>query len=295
VDALARALLVELNGRLGSKLNSAHKISGGDIHEAYCVTSESGERLFVKAGYHVSPGLFEREAEGLDFLAETNAVSIPKRVAWGQGAIDSGAPFGYLALEYLEPTPKGRDYAERLGQNLAQLHRVQDGPPGLESDNFIAVLPQSNAPRATWADFYAEARLLPLVKRAVAKGLAPRAWFGRFDALARDLPNRVPSEAPSRLHGDLWSGNVVSGPGGLPFLVDPAVYRGHREVDLAMMRLFGGFSEATFRAYEAVFPCAAGAEERIPLYQLYPLLVHVNLFGGSYVSQVETALFSLAS
>jgi protein-ribulosamine 3-kinase len=124
-------------------------------------------------------------------------------------------------------------------------------------------------------------------------GRGPRGWAQRFESLYKALPSFVPEEPPSRLHGDLWGGNLLVGPAGEPCLIDPAVYAGHREVDLAMMQLFGGFGANVFQAYTAAYPLLDGHQQRVPLYQIYPLLVHVNLFGGGYAAQVERALQGL--
>jgi fructosamine-3-kinase len=195
------------------------------------------------------------------------------------GARDTAA---FLALEYLEPASPQRGFDEVLGQGLAALHRAGAPSFGFSSDNFIGRLPQANAPRPTWADFYRDQRLAPQLARASERGLASPAMKRGFEKLFARLYEIVgPDEPPARLHGDLWGGNLHVG---------PAVYGGHREMDLAMMRLFGGFSEPCFAAYAEAWPLAEGHEDRVPLYQLYPLMVHVNLFGGSYVGSVEHAL-----
>ena len=142
-----------------------------------------------------------------------------------------------------------------------------------------------------WAAFYRQRRLEPLVERAASRGLADRAFRSAFERLFAVLADLVgPAEPPALLHGDLWGGNLHVADSGEPCLIDPAVYGGHREIDLVTLRLFGGFSPRCFAAYDDAYPLAPGAEGRVPLYQLYPLLVHVNLFGGSYVGSVKQAL-----
>lgn len=186
-------------------------------------------------------------------------------------------------MERLDSAPPAPDHDERLGRGLAELHRV-GGPPGLERANFVGTLPQDNRGCANWCEFYVERRLRPLMLNR---------WRDRFERLFAALPHWLPEEPLSRLHGDLWAGNALVGPQGEPCLIDPAVYIGHREVDLAMMRLFGGFGPRVWAAYEEAFPLSDGHQDRLPLYQLYPLLVHVHLFGGSYAAQVEQALSRL--
>jgi protein-ribulosamine 3-kinase len=176
------------------------------------------------------------------------------------------------------------------------LHRAGAPGFGLDHDNFIGRLPQANGPLATWAEFYRQRRLLPQLRRAVDGHLASAAMRRGFDYLLPRLEELVgPPEPPARLHGDLWAGNAIVDERGQPCLIDPAVHGGHRELDLGMMRLFGGFSARVFAAYEEAFPLAPGSEARVPLYQLYFLMVHVNLFGGSYVASVESALGRLGA
>jgi fructosamine-3-kinase len=229
---------------------------------------------------------FQREAEGLAWLAEAAAVRIPRVVATSEGSDP-----GFLALERIEPGPRSPASEERLGRELAALHRAGAPSFGLADDNFLATLPQDNRPLTDWASFYRERRLRPLLDRARARGLVGRSLSARFDALFARMPQLVgPEEPPARLHGDLWGGNWLVDAAGTPHLIDPAVYGGHREIDLAMMRLFGGFGRRVFDAYEEAAPLAPGAEERVELYQLYPLLAHVVMFGGGYVGQLESAL-----
>jgi len=218
----------------------------------------------------------------LEILPVERAETIPAR--WYRDP-------AFLALEWLEPGPAGTRADEELGRGLAALHAATPEAFGLDQDNFIATLPQANQPASTWAELYGERRLRPQLRHAVSSGRASPELARRVEGVIRRLPELVgPEEPPARLHGDLWSGNVLHTEGGEPCLVDPAVYGGHREVDLAMMRLFGGFSERCYAAYEESYPLSPGHQERVALYQLYPLLVHVNLFGGGYLGSVERAL-----
>lgn len=273
-----------LENRLGQAILSCQPLSGGDISQAYRVTLRDKTPLFVKTKPQAPPQFFEGEARGLEWLRQSRTLRIPQVVAVGPE---------FLALEYLESAAKSKGFEENLGRGLADLHRCTWPTFGLEQDNYIGLLPQSNHPSATWVQFFVERRLRPQVDRALSQGRAPAHWEQRFERLYGGLANMVEEEPPARLHGDLWAGNLVVGPHGEPCLIDPAVYAGHREMDLAMMRLFGGFSPRVFQAYQEQFPLAPGAQERVPLFQLYPLLVHVNLFGGSYVASVEHALQSL--
>jgi len=212
---------------------------------------------------------------------------VPKIVA--QSA--PGDAVAFLALEHMARTAPALDHDDRLGDGLAALHAAGAPGFGYVHDNWIGSLPQSNRTHETWSAFYAEARVLPLVRRAIDDGRAPASWAALADRLAASLPELAgPPEPPARLHGDLWSGNVITDSRGQPVLIDPAVYGGHREVDLAMLALFGGLSTRVVAAYEARTPLAAGWRARTRLWQIYPLLVHTLLFRGSYLDAAEAAM-----
>lgn len=281
-------LAVAVGSAVGERVASALAVAGGDINQAWRISLASGADLFVKANPAAPAGFFAREAEGLRWLAEARSLRIPLVRAV------SDAP-AFLALEWLEPGPPAVDFEATLGHGLAALHRSGAPAFGLSRDNFIGSLPQQNAPLATWAEFYGERRLRPLLRAARDAGVLPHSLATRIEAIVSRLPELAgPAEPPARLHGDLWSGNVHRDASGEPCLVDPAVYGGHREVDLAMLRLFGGASARTFDAYAEAFPLASGADERVELYQLYPLLVHVDLFGAGYVDSLARAVASYA-
>jgi len=279
------ALAGEVEAELGAAVEGTRALSGGDINQAYAVRLSDGRQLFVKTNRHAPAGMFPAEARGLGFLAEARAVRVPGVIA---------ATERFLALELVPPGRPTRTFDEELGRALAALHRTAPPGFGLDHDNFIGRLPQANHPAERWADFYRRQRLEPQLRLAADAGLAPPALRRSFGRLLGRLDDLVgPEEPPARLHGDLWGGNLMCDDRGAPCLIDPAVYGGHREVDLAMMRLFGGFGARVFAAYEEAFPLQPGHAERVRLYQIYPLLVHVNLFGGSYVSSVESAVAAI--
>ncbi len=272
---------------MGVKVLASRTLAGGDINDAFEVDLADGRTVFVKTNASAPRSMFQAEARGLGWLAEAQALRIPQVLAVGGG---TGAP-AFLVLEHIRSTGRRRDFDETLGRGLAALHRFGAPVFGLDHDNFIGRLPQRNVPRPTWAEFYRHNRLQPQLQQAVERGLASPAMRRGLERVMETLEVLVgPTETPARLHGDLWGGNLMADDWGAPCLIDPAVYGGHREMDLAMMRLFGGFGPRVFSAYDEVFPLSHGHEERLPLYQLYPLMVHVNLFGRSYVPSVEEAL-----
>jgi protein-ribulosamine 3-kinase len=267
---------------LGRGIRSATAVGGGCISPAWRVTLEGGDVAFIKSAPAGAPrGLLMAEAVSLERLAVAGAVRVPAVIARADE---------WLALEWLEPAPATPRGWRALGAGLASLHRVAGSAYGWEADNFIGTLPQPNAVLASWPEFWAVRRLGPQLERAA--GHLDAGTRRAFEGLLDELPARLAAaaaEPASLLHGDLWYGNVHMASGG-PALIDPSSYYGHREVDLAMARLFGGFDTEFFRAYEAEWPLSAGAQARLPIYQLYYLLVHVNLFGGSYVSATRQAL-----
>ncbi len=272
--------LTAIEAALGAQVRSERGCSGGDINDAAVLQLSSGDQVFVKTNESAAPAMFPAEARGLDFLREAGALPVPQVIAVSSGRRDEPA---FLVLEFLEPSRPGPGHDECLGRGLAQLHRAGTDSFGLDHDNFIGRLPQTNSPCDTWVEFYRERRILREVRRARHSGLYNAGDVQVFEKLTARFDDLLgAAESPSRLHGDLWGGNLHTS-GGDPWLIDPAVYGGHREIDLAMMRLFGGFSGDVFSAYAEAFPLSPGHAERVELYQLYPVLVHVNLFGGGYV------------
>ncbi|RIV27595.1 ketosamine-3-kinase [Fibrisoma montanum] len=260
-------------------------LSGGDINMAARVFSSEGV-FFVK--WNQTPEsntMFEVEARGLNLLRKTDALFIPQVIGYGQ-QLDKA----YLILEFIESGQLRKNYWESLGQSLALLHSHTQPKFGLAFDNYIGSLPQSNTPTANGFDFFFDQRLLPQAGMALYKGLLPKEVYDALHRLRERLPDLLPSERPALLHGDLWSGNVLVTEDGQPALIDPAVYYGFREADLAFTKLFGGFDQRFYDAYDEAFPLEDGFDDRVPIYNLYPLLVHTNLFGSGYVSGVERIL-----
>jgi fructosamine-3-kinase len=266
---------------VGAKVKSVTSVGGGDINDAARVVLADGRTIFVKHHARPVPGAFACEARGLAWLAEADAIKIPRVLGHGER---------FLALEWLDAGSRGPSFDEELGRGLARLHQAGAPRFGLDHDNVLATLPQDNTETDDWATFWIERRLVPTARRAIEKRGAPKRWLDDLERLRARMPAIAgPPEPPARLHGDLWSGNVHADQGA-PALIDPAVYGGHREVDLAMLALFGTIAPRTLDAYEDVAPLAGDWRERVALWQLYPLLVHVVLFGGSYAASFERAL-----
>ncbi len=264
-----------LTAVLGATVVAKRRVAGGDICEAWRVELADGRIVFAKQ-HADGAEMFEAEAFGLRWLAEADALRIPTVLATSARV---------LVLEYIEPGGRTAAFDAAFGRGLAALHGHAPAGFGHERAGVLASIPQDNTPEHDWATFYGQRRLAPLVQRCIEAGRLPAEARSELDALLVVLEQRVgPAEPPARLHGDLWSGNAMADSRGEPVVYDPAPYGGHREIDLAMMRLFGGFSPACFSAYAEATPLSPGHEERVELMQLYPVLVHVALFGGHYAA-----------
>jgi fructosamine-3-kinase len=253
-------------------------VAGGDINAALYVRLEDGRERFVKHGADARAGFYAAEAAGLAWLAE-GPLPVPAVVAVADD---------FLALEWVQRESRCDGFDAALGRGLAHLHQAQPRGFGFDGPTFIGSLEVPNGPADDWATFYGAQRLAPLLRHASAS--LPRGCAGRVERVIDRLDDLCGDpEPPARLHGDLWSGNVMAGPRGEPWLIDPAAYGGHREIDLAMLQLFGSPSPAFFDAYEDVRPLSEGWRDRVDLYQLLPLLVHAALFGGGYGAAVDRA------
>jgi protein-ribulosamine 3-kinase len=268
-----------------TKVLSAKPIGGGCINEAYKVETTKGW-FFLKTNIAEKyPGMFETEAKGLDLLREKSAFKIPEVIT--TGIHDHNA---FLLLEFIAEGEKNRDASSILGTTLAKMHRVTNQTFGLDYDNYIGSLKQSNKAHFTWPDFFINERIEPQIEIAYSKNLMNKAIRQKFEKFFQVINEIFPSEKPALLHGDLWSGNYFFSSSSQAVLFDPAIYFGHREQDLAMTKLFGGFDSDFYASYHAEFPLQNGFEKRIGYFNLYPLLVHVNLFGAGYLRSIEEIL-----
>lgn len=314
---MSGALATAVRSILGTEVVATQPVRGGCISDARRVELADGRVIFAKSGAGLPEDLLAIEAEGLGWLAEPGAIALPEVLGWSdatresersgtQACVEDGPsssanpvrhvtslePAGVLLLEWVEPGRPQRDTFARLGSGLARLHVTGPSSFGWHRDGFIGSLSQANTPvTSDWPTFWFTRRIQPLATRALEAG----SLDGRAASLVERLGGRLgelagPPEPPARVHGDLWSGNVIVGVGGTPWLIDPAPYGGHREVDLAMLHLFGDPGRAFIDAYEEVAPLSSGWQERLPLWQLEPLLVHAVLFGGGYGAQARAVL-----
>jgi len=260
-------------------------VSGGSINDAYKIDTDAGLFFVKKNSASLYPGMFEKEATGLKILAAADAVSVPEVVSWGQKDDTS-----FLILNYIKSASKRPDFWKQFAEGLASLHRNKADYFGLDQDNYIGSLHQSNKKHDNWPDFFREERLEKQVKAARDRGKIGTDMVRAFDRFYVKLPELFPEEPPSLIHGDLWGGNFMVDEKGKPVIIDPAIYYGHREMDLAMSQLFGGFDNRFYEAYQRYYPLEKSWQQRVDYCNLYPLMVHVNLFGGGYIGSVQAIL-----
>ena len=263
-------------------------VSGGDINRAYELILSDGGKVFMKANRKENADFFRAEAEGLEAIRQTGAIDVPRVISWGSDDKES-----FLLMEYISEGKKSRTSSEELGRRLAEMHQadteafVPDGRFGFLHDNYIGAGYQKNAPEDLWVDFFIKKRLKPQFDRAGAY------WSSqdrkKIDRLLENIEGYLTEPVkPALLHGDLWAGNYMIDSRGIPWLIDPAAYVGHPEADLAMTELFGGFDSAFYGAYRETAGIDPGYRDRRDLYNLYHLLNHLNLFGGSYLYSVRS-------
>jgi fructosamine-3-kinase len=274
-----------VEGALGRRIVRATPLRGGDVAESYAVDLDDGRRVFAKTHRSAPPEFFTTEATGLEWLRAAGAVPVPEVLA-----VSDDVP-NHLVLEWVDEGRPTRTTEGDLGAALAALHRAGAPRFGREDRRTTGSRGLPNEPCDTWAEFYAQDRLLPLARLAREADALSAPAIAALEQLAGRLDRLgVPDEPPARLHGDLWAGNRLVDTDGHSWLIDPAAHGGHREFDLAMMRQFGGFGDECFAAYAEVFPLADGWPERVALHQIAPLVVHAIKFGGGYGAAATNAI-----
>ncbi|HET6527758.1 MAG TPA: fructosamine kinase family protein [Balneolaceae bacterium] len=270
---------------LSKNIKAVQSVSGGSINEAAKIRLDDGQSCFLKWNRTAGAEMFSKEEQGLKLLKSAGTgLSIPIVFATGE----TKAGIGFLVQEFITRGQPKPDSASTFGEALAELHRHHKKQFGLEYDNYIGRLPQANTWHKNWVDFFIDARIQPQLKMATDSKKLGEETIAHFESLYKLLPEIFPEELPSLIHGDLWSGNYFYDETGKAAVYDPAVYYGLREIELAFTHLFGGFPSEFYRAYESVYPLQTGFSKRKDVYNLYPLLVHTNLFGGSYGQQVKS-------
>ena len=276
------AIKDKIEGALGLGIKKVKAVSGGDIAEAYLIETET-ERIFCKLMSGPSAlAMLEAEMEGLEQIRNTGSIKAP-HVLFCEHLGDQAC----LGMEFIESKNPSPSEMGRLGEQLAHMHSSSSGKFGYQADNFIGSLPQSNKQHTSWGSFYVQERLLPQFQMAVSKNLMQAHEIPEDETMLDVLADYCKDIKPSFLHGDLWGGNYLISIAGEPYLIDPAIYYGDPVVDLAMSRLFGGFSADFYQAYKENSAVYENEEDKIQLYQLYYLLVHLNLFGSSYYGSVK--------
>ena len=274
-----------LNHIFPSGYQSFSHLSGGDINEVIRVKllDENDKVLKINSAQKF-PKMLQIEGESLNFISKYG-INVPKVVKNGEFRSQQ-----YLVLEYISSTGKSATFWDDFGVEMANLHQNTQGSFGLHFDNYIGSLPQSNKTHSTWKDFFINERCIPQVKMATDAGYLSSLELVVFERFYKEVDSIWPKEQPALLHGDLWSGNYMVDSNGNPMLIDPAIYYGHREMDIGMMHLFGGFHSDLFDAYNERYALEKDWPERIRFNQLYYLLVHLNLFGMGYKSQVMNCI-----
>jgi protein-ribulosamine 3-kinase len=260
-------------------------IGGGSINDCFRVTVNS-DKFFLKINsVKKYPGLFQKEKNGLELLAGQDIIRVPKSIAHDE--VDEKQ---ILLLEWIEPGKRTSQFWKTFGEQLVWLHHTTQNYFGLDEDNYMGSLSQENKPHLDWNDFFINCRLRPQIKRAEQKQLLRSHHLAAFENLYPRFPEIFNEEKPSLLHGDLWNGNFMCDENSQPVLIDPAVYYGHRSIDLAMTTLFGGFDKEFYDAYHYHHPFPENYREQWEVANLYPLLIHLNLFGSGYLSQITSIL-----
>ncbi len=277
-----------LSDKLGLKISSFqfHSVGGGSINDACQLTINHNINFFLKINSAQKfPKFFLKEKTGLEFLGKQKLIHVPAVIVCVE--VDNSQ---ILLLQWIDRGVKTEKFWKQFGEQLAALHHVTHSHFGFIEDNYMGALPQTNGRQKSWIDFFIKSRLQPQIELAKEKKLLQAKHLSAFEILYPKLTEVFNEEKPSLLHGDLWSGNYMCSQNSEPVLIDPAVYFGHRSIDLAMTTLFGGFDRQFYESYSYHFPFPSNYNEQWDVCNLYPLLIHLNLFGSGYLGQIENTL-----
>ncbi|HEU4575412.1 MAG TPA: fructosamine kinase family protein [Chitinophagaceae bacterium] len=288
--SVAISEILRLHSGIAVDLVSMQPLGGGSINDTYQATVNGRLQFFLKVNTrHQSSLLLQKEKEGLEFLSQQQIIRTPEIIACEEV---NGQQ--WLLLEWIESGERSPEFWKSFGRQLAALHHITQSGFGFTSNNFMGALPQDNQRTDTWLSFFVQRRLQPQLTLALQNGLVTTGMIKSFGLLYKKLDTLFEEEPPALLHGDLWSGNFLCDKTGNPVLIDPAVYFGHRSMDLAMTTLFGGFDPLFYESYHYHFPFPYHYREQWEICNLYPLLIHLNLFGSSYRMSIEAILKKFA-
>jgi len=273
-----------IENELSESIIKIAPLSGGDINEVFKITTQNNTYVLKINSLSIHPKMFVKEKLGLQSISLTGAKT-PDLIK-----IFSNSQNQFLILEYIEEESTTKSFWKNFATSLVKIHKTSNKRFGLEYDNYIGSLSQNNAQKRTWEQFFIENRINPLVKQAFDKNLLNINYLSSFESLFKKLNEILPTEPPSLVHGDLWSGNLLKGKGQTPVFIDPAIYYGNREMDIAMTQMFGGFDKDYINYYNDWFPLESGWQQRIEIHNLYPNLVHLILFGSSYLRGIEKVI-----
>lgn len=282
LEFISNKLLVEK--KISSPLVKSSNVSGGCINDCYKVSSHNTSYFVKVNSLSKFPEMFLKEAKGLSLLRSSKTLAIPKEILQFDFQNQS-----FLVLEWVDEGSREKDFWFKFGEELANLHRQTNEDFGLDHHNYIGSLVQYNDYKQDWHTFFLENRLISQLELGISNGWASTSLFKYAEKITQVIEQEFPKESPALLHGDLWSGNFIVGSKNV-FLIDPAIYFGNREMEIAFSKLFGGFDNLFYEGYNESFPLKADFNKRLEIYQLYPLLVHANLFGSNYIDQCLSIL-----
>jgi fructosamine-3-kinase len=275
---IAQQLSAHINQSV--QIQKRTQVFGGDINNTFHLQTNLGS-FFLKLNNGSLKDMFQKEFQGLQWLHQTNTIHVPQPILYGN--FESNI---FLVTEFIQKRNSSKNFWQTFAQNLAALHRCSTDQFGLSTNNYIGSLHQQNDFCNTWSEFYESQRIMPLMQLALSQNKCSKEDLRLAEKLCKHLYNLFPEEKPAFIHGDLWSGNFMCDENGEPVIYDPAIYYGNREMDIAMSLLFGEFDKSFYEYYHEIFPLQPNWKERVHLCQLYPLLVHLILFGGSYYYRV---------